>query len=43
MTLLKYYSQLLRRGDGTGPTLEEEQRDFQRVVALSSMAYGFYD
>jgi hypothetical protein len=43
MQLLRYYSHLLRRNDGAGPTLEEAQRDFQRVVELSSVAYGYYN
>ncbi|HTE85056.1 MAG TPA: hypothetical protein VK821_10000 [Dehalococcoidia bacterium] len=43
MTLARYYSQLLRRNEESAPTLDEAQRDFQRVVELSNVALGFYN
>jgi len=43
MTLVRYYSQLLRRSEETAPTLDEAARDYRRVVDLSTVALGLYN
>jgi hypothetical protein len=43
MTLARYYSHLLRKNDESAPTLEEAQRDFQRVIELNTAAFGYYN